>query len=67
MDRILFRKNLKLLADFLDEESVAVEFTPAEQKRWKAIVTTALQENKPAALLRHLQAIHKFWQAYREK
>ncbi len=64
MDRVLFRKNLKLLAEFVKEESVAFELTPAERKRWNAIVATALNENKPAALHRHLERIHEFWRAY---
>ena len=35
MDRILFRKNLILLAEFLEEESVAMDFTPASGRNGK--------------------------------
>ena len=64
MDRILFRKNLKILAEFVEEESVAFELTPAERKKWNVIVAAALKENKPVALHHHLERIHEFWRAY---
>ena len=64
MDRILFRKSLKLLAEFVEEEGVALELTPAERKKWDAIVAAALKEDKPVALHHHLERIHEFWRAY---
>jgi hypothetical protein len=64
MDRLLFRKNLKLLAEIVEEESVAFELTPAERTQWNGIVVAALKENKPVALHHHLERIHEFWRAY---
>jgi hypothetical protein len=45
-DRILFRKYLKLLAEHFEEESARWQFTEGEQKKWKAIVDTAMKVTK---------------------
>lgn len=66
MDRILFRKNLRQLVEYVANESAAFQLTTKEQRKWKAIVDSAMAESRPAALASHWRAIGEFWDSYQQ-
>jgi hypothetical protein len=67
MDRVLFRKNLKLIVVMLNEETEAWDFTKDEKKDWKVMVNAALGETSEVALVKHWHAIYRFWWRYHRR
>jgi hypothetical protein len=63
-DRILFRKNLKILDEAIQANRETVQFTADENTRWKQLVEDGMNEKRHFHLQDRLGEIIAFWTQY---